>query len=110
MTKTEKLIKLLTVINKDDCTVAECHNADGSVDTINIVGICTDKAAYGDCIGVYGDICMEIQPLEDDAKITITDEYIEVTGSVSGLCRFYPDGENKSVFEKLLSAGVTEHE
>lgn len=103
MTKTQKLIELLSVMTKNNCTIAKCHNADGSVNTIKIVGVCTDKAAYGDCIGVYGDICMEIQPLEDDAKITITDEYIEVNGSVSGLCRFYPDGECKSVFELLLS-------
>ena len=105
MTKTEKLIELLSVMTKNNCTIAKCHNVDGSVNTIKIVGVCTDKAAYGDCIGVYGDICMEIQPLEDDAKITITDEYIEVNGSVSGLCRFYPDGERKSVFELLLSGG-----
>lgn len=104
MNKTQKLIELLVNINKDDCTIAECHNADGTVDVIKIVEICTDKAAYGDCIGIYGEICMSIQELESDAKITITDEYIEVNGSVSGLCRFYPDSESKSVFEKLLSA------
>ena len=105
MNKTQKLIELLSVMTKNNCTAAKCYNVDGSVSDYDIVGVCTDKAAYGDCIGVYGEICMEIQPLEDDAVITVTDEYIEVTGSVSGKWRFYPGGKCKSVFELLLSGG-----
>ena len=102
MTKTEKLIELLAAMTRNDCAIAECHNVDGSVNTIKIVEVCTESGTYGDCIGIYGDICMNIQELEDDAKVIVTDEYIEVKGSVSGLCRFYPDGECKSVFEKIL--------
>ena len=104
MNKTQKLIELLVKLNKDDCISAKYYNVDGSVSDYDIVEVCTDKAAYGDCIGAYGEICLEIQPLEDDAVITVTDEYIEVTGSVSGKWRFYPGEEHKSVFEKLLSA------
>ena len=103
MTKTEKLVELIDIISKSDGAIGEYFNEDGSVTVYDIVGICTDKDGYGECTGSYGEICLEIQPLEDDAVITVTDEYIEVTGSVSGKWHFYPDCVgDKSVFAKLI--------
>ena len=106
MNKTEKLVELIDIISRDCGAFAKwySYNEDISVSEYDIVGICTDKDCYGECIGVNGEVCMEIQPLEDDAVITITDEYIELISPVGGKWRFYPDGDEKSVFAKLVKA------
>lgn len=104
MNKTEKLVELIDIISRDCGAFGKYYNEDGSVNDYDIVGISTDKDCYGECTGVYGEICLEIQPLEDDAVITVTDEYIELIGPVSGKWRFYPDGDEKSVFAKLVKA------
>lgn len=104
MNKTEKLVELINIISEHDGAIGEYFNEDGSVTVYDIVGICTDKHGYGECTGIYGEICLEIQPLEDGAVITVTDEYIEVTGPVSGKWHFYPDCVgDKSVFAKLIN-------
>lgn len=101
MDKTQKLIKLIKAINKDSCVKAVKVNPDGSVENaILIVSIMLDANNCGVCIGTIGEICMTIQPLEEDAKIIVNDEYIEVTGSTSGNWLFYPDN-TKSVFEYI---------
>lgn len=109
MNKTQKLVKLIDEMCSacvDCCVKAVKLNPNGSIaNTVDILSVITeDKNSFGSCIGGMGEICMTIQPLEKDAKIIITDEYIEVTGSTSGKWIFYPDN-TKSVFDL-----IAEHE